>query len=155
VEVNGVSYNYGDPVTLNCTASPYYQEGQYLKGWKKDGVIVSTDDSYSFLAYKDTTVTAVWADDPFNFSGDTRKIILDAFNGALMAEFIGFGNDVVEKGIMFTDTTKTRNIAMTTDSSQFVIVPDEVGTYKGYAIVEDSDGTQTLVTDGEYIKAAE
>ena len=72
-----------------------------------------------------------------------------------MAEFIGFGNNVVEKGIMFTDTTKTRNIAMTTGSSQFVIVPDEAGTYKGYAIVEDSDGAQTLVTDGEYIKAAE
>ena len=155
VTVNGTPYNYGEPVTLNCTDVAYYQEGKYFKGWKKDGVIVSTDDSYSFLAYKDTTVTAVWANAPFNFSGDTRKIILDAFNGALMAEFIGFGDNVVEKGIMFTDTTKTRNIAMTSGSSQFVIVPDEAGTYKGYAIVEDSDGTQTLVTDGEYIKAAE
>ncbi|MBE6965892.1 MAG: hypothetical protein E7441_07670 [Ruminococcaceae bacterium] len=155
VTVNGTPYNYGDPVTLSCNASPYYQEGKYFKGWKKDGVIVSTDDSYSFLAYKDTTVTAEWADAPFNFSGNGRKIVLDFFNNALMAEFIGFGNDVVEKGIMFTDTTKTRNIAMTSGSSQFVIVPDEAGTYNGYAIVEDSDGTQTLVTDGEYIKAAE
>lgn len=155
VTVNGTSYNYGDPVTLSCTDDAYYQEGKYFKGWKKDDVIVSTDASYSFLAYKNTTVTAEWANEPFNFSGSGRKIVLDAFNNALMAEFIGFGDGVVEKGIMFKDTTGTRNIAMTTDSSQFVIIPDKAGTYEGYAIVEDTDGAQTLVTDGEYTKAAE
>ncbi|MBQ2743028.1 MAG: hypothetical protein IJF32_09505 [Oscillospiraceae bacterium] len=155
VTVNSTPYNYGEPVTLNCTDVAYYEEGKYFKGWKKDNAIVSTSESYSFLAYKNTIVTAEWVDAPFNFSGNGRKIVLDLFNNALMAEFIGFGDNVVEKGIMFTGTTKTGNIAMTTDSNQLVIIPDKEGTYKGYAIIEDSDGTQTLVTDGEYIKAAE
>lgn len=149
VTVNGTLYNYGDTVTLNCNDDAYYKEGKYFKGWKKDNVIVSTSESYSFLAYKDTTVTAEWADEPFNFSGSGRKIILDAFDSALMAEFIGFEN-VLEKGIMLDDT----KLAMKTDSNQFVIIPDKPGTYKGYAIIED-DGAQKLVTDGEYIKAAE
>lgn len=146
VTVNGTLYNYGDKVTLNCNDDAYYKEGKYFKGWKKDNVIVSTSESYSFLAYKDTTVTAEWADKPFNFSGSGRKIILDAFDSALMAEFIGFEN-VLEKGIMLDDT----KLAMKTDSNQFVIIPDKPGTYKGYAIIED-DGAQKLVTDGEYTK---
>ena len=73
------------------------------------------------------------------------KIIIDIFgDNSIMAEFIGFGKNVVEKGIMFNDN----KIAMTSPGNQFTITADKNGIYKGYAIVKD-DGGYTLVTDGE------
>ena len=65
-----------------------------------------------------------------------------------MAEFLGFGNNVVEKGIIFNDN----RIAMTTVGNQFSVIADEEGTYKGYAIVGNTTDGYTLITDGEYIK---
>ena len=61
-----------------------------------------------------------------------------------MAEFIGFGSNVVEKGIMFNDT----KIAMTSPGNQFTITADADGIYKGYAVIKNGSG-YTLVTDGE------
>ena len=61
--------------------------------------------------------------------------------------FIGFGGEVVEKGIMLG----TNKIPMTTGKTQFSIIADEEGTYKGYAIVRNGESF-ILITDGEYTK---
>jgi hypothetical protein len=149
VKVNETEVAYGDKVSFK--ASPGI--GQIFKCWKKDGVIVSTDETYEFFAWKDATVEAVYVTEEFTFSGIARKILIDTFatggKSSVMAEFIGFGNNVVEKGIMFGDN----RIAMTTTGNQFAVIADEQGTYKGYAIVENAtDNGYSLITDGEYTK---
>ena len=134
---------YGEAVT--CTADE--SNGTFL-WWQKDVngevEIVSLDKSYTFLAYKNCTVTAVYGDEAVSVA-KPAKIILDIFGeNSVMAEFIGFGNNVVEKGIMLDD----RKIAMTSPGDQFTITADKSGTYKGYAVIKDAGG-YTLVTDGE------
>ena len=82
------------------------------------------------------------------------KIIVDDFaidsDTGIMAEFVGFVGTVVEKGIMFTATgsSESKNIAMTKPGTQFTVVADENGTYKGYAVVKGEDNSYTLITDG-------
>ena len=140
----GGTVPYGEPVT--CTADE--TKGTF-RWWQKDvnGVseIVSVDKSYTFLAYEDCTVTAVYGDSEITVT-DPAKIIIDAFGeNSIMAEFIGFKNKtVLEKGIMFGEN----RIAMTAPGNQFTVTADKNGTFKGYAIVKDGDG-YTLITDGE------
>ena len=142
----GTNLAYGEKVT--CTAT-----GENFKCWKKtygDGTakIVSIEKVYSFKAWEDCTVTAVYAEN-VHYTGAAMKIIIDSFaaggENGIMAEFLGFGNNVVEKGIMFNGA----RIAMTTPSNQFSVIADEAGTYAGYAIVEE-DGSLKLITDGSY-----
>lgn len=153
VKVNGDDVPYSTEVSF--TAAP--EEGKVFKCWKrtdKDGneEIVSIEENYKFCAYEDCTIEEVDADSDVVLPANTRKIVLDTFRTgtatALMAEFIGFKNDtVVEKGIMF----ENNRIAMKSTGTQFTIIPDENGTYKGYAIIETDDG-YTLITDGSYTK---
>ncbi|MBE6964428.1 MAG: hypothetical protein E7441_00120 [Ruminococcaceae bacterium] len=136
---------YGEKVT--CTANEA-EEGTYFRWWQKDvnGVpeIVSVDKEYSFLAYENCTVTAVYGDTAVNVT-NPAKIIIDTFGeNSVMAEFIGFGSNVVEKGIMWNNN----KIAMTAPGNQFTVTADKNGTFKGYAIVKDGDA-YTLITDGE------
>ena len=85
------------------------------------------------------------------------KIVIDDFSvGAdigVMAEFIGFAGDVVEKGIMFTATgeTEAKKIAMTKPGTQFSIIADARGKYEGYAILKN-ENNYTLITDGSFTK---
>jgi len=146
----GTDLAYGAEVT--CTAT-----GENFKCWKKtygDGTakIVSTNAEYIFNAWEDCTVEAIYAPN-VHYTGSKIKIVIDNFAAGdetgVMAEFIGFGNNVVEKGIMFGDN----RIAMTTTGNQFAVIADEQGTYKGYAIVENAtDNGYSLITDGEYTK---
>ncbi len=154
VKVNGTDVPYGTEISF--TAAP--EEGKVFKCWKrtdKDGneEIVSIEVNYKFRAYEDCTIEEVDADSAVVLPANTRKIVLDTFKAgtatALMAEFIGFKNDtVVEKGIMFGDN----RIAMKSTGTQFTIIPDEIGTYKGYAIIKNADNSFSLITDGSYIK---
>ncbi|MBE6912932.1 MAG: hypothetical protein E7473_10445 [Ruminococcaceae bacterium] len=140
VQVNGKDVAYGEKVSF--TAAP--PKNEVFKAWKKDGVIVSTSETYEFYAWKDsTTVEAVYVTEDFTFTGKAMKILLDSFSAgdktALMAEFIGF-EDAVEKGIMLG----TKRFAMTTNASQFTIVNDTTETeVTGYAIFKDG----TIVYD--------
>ena len=140
-------YAYGDTVT--CTATP--SADQTFKCWTKTldndkTEIVSVDASYTFSAWEACTVTAVYE---YTYSGSAMKIVIDSFsvtNGVtgIMAEFIGLGNNVVEKGIMFGDN----RIAMTKPGKQFTVIADKNGTYKGYAIIKDG-ANHKLIVDGE------
>jgi len=154
VKVNGTDVPYGTEISF--TAAP--NEGKVFKCWKrtdKEGneEIVSIEENYKFRAYEDCTIEEVDADSAVVLPANTRKIVLDTFSAgtatALMAEFIGFKNDtIVEKGIMFGNN----RIAMKSTGTQFTIIPDETGTYKGYAIIKNADNSFSLITDGSYIK---
>lgn len=141
----GGTVPYGDPVT--CTAD---ESNGTFRWWQKDvngtQEIVSVDKEYSFLAYEDCMVTAVYGDSAVTVT-NPAKIIIDTFGeNSVMAEFIGFKNKtVLEKGIMFGE----HRIAMTAPGNQFTVTADKNGTFKGYAIVENGDGGYTLITDGE------
>ncbi|MBQ9985947.1 MAG: hypothetical protein IJP38_06525 [Oscillospiraceae bacterium] len=147
--VSNPSPAYGDVVTVTANAD---SEGSVFQYFTKNGEVVCLDRSYTFNAYKTCEIVAVYGAKKPTFIGSTRKIFLDTFNIAdengLMAEFIGFENDtVVEKGIMLG----TRKMPMVTDNSQFTIIADEEGTYKGYAILRDGE-SYIIITDGEYTK---
>ncbi|MBQ2743956.1 MAG: hypothetical protein IJF32_14290 [Oscillospiraceae bacterium] len=146
--------SYGDPII--CTTSDAHKElfGQYFKYWKRvdtDGTetILSRNETYSFKAWESCEIEGVYSNDPVNYNGPTRKILIDSFTAGdeigVMAEFLGFGDNVVEKGIMFNGN----RIAMTTVGNQFSVIADKEGTYKGYVIVEETDGLK-LITDGSY-----
>lgn len=52
----GGTYNKGQGVTLNA----YTNIGYVFKGWQENGVIVSADATYSFVAESDRNITAVF-----------------------------------------------------------------------------------------------
>ena len=146
VEVNGTEYTYGDVVDM-----PELDPTKTFKGWERDGEIVSVDPNYTFRAYKETTITPVYAESTPVFSGSFMKIIIDSFKAgaedAVMAEFVGIEN-AVEKGIMIGN----KKIAMKGSGNQFSIIADiEDATYVGYAILKDGT-TFTKITDGSYSK---
>ncbi len=141
---------YGTLIT--CTADP---EKANFKCWMKNNEIVSVDKTYTFYAWENCIVKAVYED--HYYKGNTMKILIDSFDvdegvTGVMAEFIGLGS-AVEKGIMFTATgeTEATKIAMTTKDNQFTVVADKPGTYVGYAILAGGNPF-TLITDGKYIE---
>ena len=148
VTVNGTEYTYGDTVTM-----PELDSSKIFKGWKRDDEIVSVNPNYTFKAYENATVEAVYAENTPVFSGKFMKIVIDSFKAgttedAVMAEFIGIEN-AVEKGIMIGDTKK---IAMKGNGNQFSILADVPNaTYVGYAILKDG-ASFTQVIDGAYSK---
>ena len=143
-ETDKTSYKYGDLV--KCTATGTSEDGTF-KCWKRDGVIVSTKPEYSFSAWKNHKVEAVYTKDEFTFNGVAQQIILEIFGDNVMAEFIGLG-DAVEKGIIWkTDTAETK-ISMTTKDNQFTVIADKNGKYIGYAILKSGENAYTLITDG-------
>ncbi len=141
VIVNGEEYAYGELVRM-----PALDSSKIFKGWKKNGELVSADKDYTFKAWENATVEAVYAESPIAYSGKFMKIILDTFEAgnetAVMAEFFGF-EDVLEKGIMVNGI----KIPMRGDTTQFTILADVDGEYIGYAILRDGDGF-IEVTDG-------
>ena len=149
------TYAFGDTVT--CTAT--LEEGKTFKCWTKTldddkTEVVSVDETYTFNAWESCTVTAVYE---YTYSGSGMKIVIDSFSvtsgvTGIMAEFIGFDSNVVEKGIMFVDEANNETkITMTTPGKQFTVIADEAGTYKGYAVLKNGNAF-TLITDGAYTK---
>ena len=146
VTVNGEKENYAYGDTVTCIANA--PEGKVFMYWTKNDEIVSTESTYTFSAWENTTVTAVYGDKAPTLGKTMRKIVLDTLASgdytAVMAEFIGF-SDAVEKGIIFGG----KKIPMLTDKSQFTLTNDtgsEV-TVTGYAIINDN-GTLKEISDG-------
>ena len=146
VDGNEQTVPYGTKIT--CTADSTKEN---FKCWTKSDIngkteIVSANETYSFKAWENCTVNAIYEDHTYN--GDRFKIIIDTFTAgdvtAIMAEFIGLDN-AVEKGIMYNGT----KIAMTKPGNQFTVTADEGGTFKGYAIVGNATDGYTMITDGE------
>ncbi len=134
---------YGETVTVTAPARKNNTGMQLFNYWERDGEIVSFDLSYSFKAWKDTTVTAVY-NDYTPVAKTVRKIILGTRlvggETAAVAEFIGI-SDVVEKGILFgTDIDNaTHKISMKTEGDTFSVIDDVSGEAIGYAILSNGN----------------
>ncbi len=155
VTVNGASsdstatgtYAYGKEIICNADttkAETFMYWTKTVGGTKNAPEVVSMDESYSFYAWEDCEVTAVYGEAKPALAKDVRKIIISSVaagnENAIMAEFIGFGN-ALEKGVMVNG----RKIAMTTTDNQFTVVTDDAVT--GYAIVSDGNGGYKQITD--------
>lgn len=128
---------YGDTVTVTAPERKNGTGAEIFNYWKRDGEIVSFDREYSFTAYKNCRVEAVYSLACPSISEKIRKIILGSFStgkeNAVMAEFIGM-DGAIEKGIMF-GTNKT---AMKTAGDMFTMTDDdETNDAVGYAIFSD------------------
>lgn len=131
VETKTPAYGGAVTVTAPARASDGYNVFNY---WEKDGEIVSFDREYTFYAFEDCTVNAVYNEyEPIEKT--LGKIILTKIgeSSSYMAEFIGF-DDAVEKGIAVGDN----KIAMTSAKTQFTINAEDATVVKGYVI--DKDG---------------
>ncbi|MBQ2741893.1 MAG: hypothetical protein IJF32_03730 [Oscillospiraceae bacterium] len=155
VTVNGASadstptgtYAYGKEIICKADTSDdkvFMYWRKTVGGTENDPEIVSTDEEYSFYAWENCTVTAVYGDAKPSLAKDMRKIIISSVaagnESAIMAEFIGFG-DALEKGVMIGN----RKIAMTTTDNQFTVVTDDEVT--GYAIVGNATDGYEQITD--------
>ena len=141
VIVNGEEYKYGETVRM-----PAVDSSKIFKGWKRNGELVSADKSYTFKAWENATVEAIYAESTPAFAGKFMKIVIDAFNAgddkAVMAEFIGL-EGAIEKGVKIGN----KKISMKSGDKQFSILADIEGEYIGYAILRDGDGF-IEITDG-------
>ena len=141
VFVNGEEYAYGETVRM-----PEIDSSKIFKGWKRNGELVSADRNYTFKAWENTPIEAVYAENAPAFSGSFAKIVIDAFKAgndtAIMAEFIGL-EDASEKGIKIGNT----KIPMKSGDKQFSILADIDGEYIGYAILRAGEGF-IEITDG-------
>ncbi len=135
-EVTNSNPEYGEAVTVTALERSGEDVFNY---WEKDGKAVSFDRSYTFKAWEDTELRAVYNAYKPSLAREFFRIIIKNFDigddSAVMAEFIGL-EDAIEKGVMFGDTNRS---AMTTDDTQYSIIDDVDGEPCGYAIF--SDGT--------------
>lgn len=123
------TYAYGKAVT--CTANAP-AEGKIFLGWKKtvndeDAGLVSVDETYTFSAWENCTVEAVYGEETLKLrDGLARRILIGALpageDTAYMAEFIGFaGESTPMRGI----TLGTTDYTMTNpEVNQFTITDD-------------------------------
>ncbi len=80
-----VVVNENGSVTVTANAAP---EGKQFKGWSVNGTVVSTEQSYTFNATADTTITAVYEDIATNPPVDTPKENPDGLSGGAIAGIV-------------------------------------------------------------------
>ncbi|MBQ8004216.1 MAG: hypothetical protein IJ299_03900 [Oscillospiraceae bacterium] len=126
---------YGTEVKLTATARFDKSGYNTFNYWiNEDGEIVGLGKSYTFNAWEDCTITAVYKEySPTAAADSFKKVLLSTIEGnTLMAEFIGF-NNAAEKGVMIG----TKMFSMTGDGNQFTINNDENAAAKAYVIDDD------------------
>lgn len=145
ITVNGVALAdkkyYGEEITVTADATSNDKTFAY---WKKGDEIVSFETTYTFKAWENCTLTAVYSATAPSVTDALKKIIVSGG----MAEFIGLDN-AIEKGVIFRDTddttvtlgNATHGVAMMTDGNQLAFENDLTGVgatnYIGYAILSD------------------
>lgn len=135
---------YGDLVTLSAPARR--DNTKLFNYWTKNGEIVSFDREYTFCAWGNCEVRAVYSD--YAPASDTvRKILIGSVTKdsetTVVAEFIGF-EDAVERGIAFGITGAPASVdsinraVMNRKDANHIAAIDDIGEgYVGYAITKD------------------
>ncbi|MBE6912910.1 MAG: hypothetical protein E7473_10335 [Ruminococcaceae bacterium] len=138
----GGSYAYGETVTVIAASE---RDGKNFAYWKKGEEVASFDSSYTFNAWENSELTAVYLSKVPEL-GTLRKIII---SGGI-AEFIGL-DSAVEKGIIFRDIDEspvtignaTHKVAMMTDGNHLSFINDLENSgetnYMGYAILANGN----------------
>lgn len=136
---------YGTDVTVTATSRENGTGNRMFSHWIKtvDGTaeIVSFNKEYTFKAWEDCTLTAVYADYA-PLATTIRKILIGNKDttAVWVAEFILGGATAKEKGFIFGgDTLETAKgkAAMKEAGNYFSVTDDVDGTPVGYAILSD------------------
>ena len=135
------TYAYGEEVTVSATKRENKTGANVFNYWLKNDEIVGFGTTYTFNAWEDVTVTAVYKEYQPIAKNLTKIILRESANNNIMAEFIGL-SDAVEKGIIFggsTLETASYRTAMTGDGNQFAVENNIGLDATGYAILANGD----------------
>lgn len=139
---------YGDKVTVTAPSREGGSGYNVFAYWKKtvngrEAEIVSLDKEYSFNAWEDCVLTAVYTEQQIEpLAAFVRKILLGTMNeNANIAEFIGC-DGAIERGIIYGEGTPTvdnwsNKISMTTTKNTFSVINNSGKNARAYAIFEN------------------
>lgn len=151
--IEGKTAKYAEKVMFTAPLRSGSDEFNY---WTRNGVIVSFNRTYSFYAYEDCTLEAVYKEF-VPATNELRKIIISNAKNvggdvAYTAEFIGFGSEVVERGILFGSGTPTvdsctAKAVMKTDATQFSAHYDAGFAARAYAIIFEGGASKVIYSE--------
>lgn len=130
------TYEEGTVVTVTANAA---EEGKEFKEWQSDGMVVSTNETYSFIVKKNMNLTAVYAD---KGSAEVRPVVsfTDYSRKVLAAE----GKDQVKMVISWSGVTGCQIVSIGT-----------LRTYDATQATKDNlvlDNSSTAIKNGKYTK---
>ena len=143
VTLNGAAYesgSYGDKVTVNKTSDSFVS-------WKKNGNIVSYDDTYTFYMWD---VLEALVESTEGEKSNFPAVALFENGGKYMLELINCdGVEIVEKGILFGGTIDSclKKFVSRTNLSQFTIIEDTYTDAKAYVIYRDGADLRVAYSD--------
>lgn len=140
---NGV-YNYNEVITVQANSAP---DGYVFAYWKRDGKAINYNNSYTFRAWGDTQVEAVYSKDP---PIKVPQVLMDTdVKGAaldraifMMERMVPEGYTLIESGILLSDTSTALTLdnyqlkataQLNTPIGQFTVRFDSVGSTVKYA----------------------
>lgn len=130
------TYEEGTVVTVTANAA---EDGKEFKEWQSDGIVVSTNETYSFIVKKNMNLTAVYAD---KGSAEVRPVVsfTDYSRKVLVAE----GKDQVKMVISWSGVTGCQIVSIGT-----------LRTYDATQATKDNlvlDNSSTAIKNGKYTK---
>ncbi|MBE6964491.1 MAG: hypothetical protein E7441_00460 [Ruminococcaceae bacterium] len=140
---------YGDKVTVTAPSREGGSGYNVFAYWTKtvndgEAAIVSLDKEYSFNAWEDCTLTAVYTEQQIEpLVASVRKILLGTMNNNInIAEFIGC-DGAIERGILYGEGTPTvdnwsNKISMTTANNALSVINNSGKNARAYAIFENA-----------------
>ena len=144
--VTDTTPGYGEEITAKATSRENGTGKRVFSHWTKtvDGTaeIVSFNKEYTFKAWEDCTLTAVYSDYA-PVATSIRKILIGNKDNTdvWVAEFLLGDVSAKEKGFIFggnTLDTATGKTAMKSDDNHFSVTDNVDGTPVGYAILSDN-----------------
>lgn len=155
-DIDGAAAKYAEKVSFTAPLRSASDPTKEFNYWTRNGVIVSFDRTYSFYAYEDCTLEAVYKEF-VPAATALRKIIISnaksvGSDKGYVAEFIGFGSEVVERGILFGSGTPTvdsytAKAVMKTDTTQFSAHYDAGFAARAYAIIFEGGASKVIYSD--------
>ena len=156
------TYDEGTVVTVTANAA---EEGKEFKEWQSDGMVVSTNETYSFIVKKNMNLTAVYADKGsaevkpvVSFTGYSRKVLAEENKDQvkMVISWSGVtGCQIVSIGTLRTyDATQGTEDNLVLDNSNAAIKNGKCtkifnsGTFTGSLKIGAANRTKTLYARG-------
>lgn len=130
------NYEEGSVVTVTADAA---EEGKEFKEWQSDGMVVSTNATYSFIVKKNMNLTAVYAD-----KGSTEVKPVVSFTDCSRKFLTAEDKDQVKMVISWSGVTGCQIVSIGT-----------LRTYDATQATEDNlvlDNSSTAIKNGKYTK---
>lgn len=130
------TYDEGTVVTVTANAA---EEGKEFKEWQSDGIVVSTNETYSFIVKKNMNLTAVYAD---KGSAEVKPVV--SFTDCSRKLLTEENKDQVKMVISWSGVTGCQIVSIGT-----------LRTYDATQGTEDNlvlDNSSTAIKNGKYTK---